>query len=170
MFGFDHYRKELLSFCIPDVANIIMNYVNGHAEFTKDFIQDCITNKEYLFYNKDCNTLLNWMFNHGKLKDLDELYCALTNLEAKYLQNKDNENCTELWNLCYYGYDITKIQGLKIKHFLNISAHAYSELWVLCDEDGYKSLQYLYNNGIKFKEKHCNTNFEIEYLKEMGFI
>ena len=170
MFEFDRYKKELLPFCIPDIADIIIDYVAGPVEFTKDFIQDCITNKEYLFYNKKHKTLLSWITDYKGYATLCKFYNNIPNIRAEHLQNKNSDGFTELHTLCYCkSYNvIIKIRGLKVKHFLNRDKDNRSELYVMCYNRMYKTLKYLYDHGIKFKKEHCYTNREMYYLKAHG--
>ena len=54
MFGYSGHIQELDEFCISNIANIILGYADGYMdEFDEDFIQNCVDNGNYLYYNKN---------------------------------------------------------------------------------------------------------------------
>ena len=135
MFEFSGYKQELNNFCIPDITNIIIGYVNGYIEeFDEDFIYSCIDNSKYLYYNKNKVTLIHYLFNKERYDDVKILLKNSKYLRAEHFQNKDEYEQTELSRLCYHEMhdNIIQIGGLKAEHFQNKDNSEQTELSWLC--------------------------------------
>lgn len=141
MYKIIDYKKELQLFCCEDACNIIIQFASFYvSEFTEDFVQDCITNREYIYYTTRQNkykhkyiglyrTLVQYLYFNNRNNDIITLLQNAISIAAKYLQNKDWRGSTELFYLCELNLTeiIKKIQGLKIKHFLNENVQSQTE-------------------------------------------
>lgn len=101
MFGFNGYIPILNNVFIPDITNIIISYIDyPMKEFTKDFLNKCIKNGDYLFYTKQYS-LLNHIISKNVLL-LDNIFKNNTfiTVRIEHFNNISQHGITELFFLC----------------------------------------------------------------------
>ena len=168
MFEFSGYKQELNNFCIPDMTNIIICYTYGYIdEFTINFIDNCIVDGNYLYYNKNKATLVHYLFDKKRYNDIKILLKNSKYLRAKHFQNKNIYGQTELYWLCYYEMHNTIIQidGLKAEHFQNKDEDGWTELHRLCYHKMHNTIIQI--DGLKakhFQNKNNNIQTELYWI------
>ena len=168
MFEFSDHKQELNKFCIPDITNIIIGYTYGYIEkFDEVFIENCIDNSEYLYYNKNKVTLVHYLFGKKRYDNIKILLKNSKYLRAEHFQNKNNIGETELSRLCLYEMHDTIIQidGPKAEHFQNKDNKERTELHWLCLNKMHDTIIQI--DGLKaehFQNKNIYGHTELYWL------
>ena len=134
-------RKILDIYFIPDLSDIILKFLNLYVDnFDEDFIETCIIEGNYLYFNKNNISLTHYMIrNYDYIEDILLMLENSKYLTINHFQNFDNQNCTELSWFCYKKMEavlaiiIKKSKNyLKIEHFQNKDNTNRTELYWLC--------------------------------------
>lgn len=159
MFDFSE-GKILQDYLIPDISGIIISYLTGPIQkFTKDFINECVENGDYLYY-RDAHdqrklvyeSLINYMLHYKYYDKVHKLLLNCKNINISHFQNMNYKYRTELYILCSKKkWDtIMLMPNLDVKYFLNNDRWKTNELGNLCKQGN----NIVLNNIKNLKMKH----------------
>lgn len=166
MFNLEEEKKILQNFVIPDISDIIISFINTSInKFDDKFLNNCVKNKDYLFYNKNNETVLHYILGRETDEILLNLFKNIKYIKISHFQNYNKYNNTELYIICDYKlYDIIiyliNRLNLNIIHFQNHNQDKDTELSLLCQSKKVKIIKVLLSNK--------NYRVNIKYFQNIG--
>ena len=175
MFGeyklISEYKLILNELVIPDISNIVIHYLKMFRyveKFDDMFINECVKTGTYRYYNSDKLTLIHYMIKNSYWSRMVKIFKNRnSNAKAAHFQNRDKDNNTELYLMCYYGkYRMIKtLKELDAKYFQNKCKDNRTELSILCRYGKLDVIKKIYKlNAIHFQNKGQYGQTELALL------
>ena len=144
-------KKILDIYFIPVLSDIIVGFLDNIVpEFDDKFIDSCIEDGDYLYFNTEGESLVLYMLRRCSSYNITKMLYRSEYLNITHFHHLDRNKCTELSWFCYRKMDELLIylieknkHCLNMQHFQNKDYRNRTELYWLCKHTDMSNTLYL---------------------------